>query len=39
MATGRLSLYASLKRRTHFELLPSLAKAVQDIEADVEKKA
>lgn len=36
MATGGLSPYASLKRLTHSELLPNLAKAVKDIEVDVE---
>jgi len=36
MATGGLSPYVSLKRLTHSELLPNLAKAVQDIEVDVE---
>jgi len=36
MATGGLSPYASLKRLAHSELLPNLAKAVQDIEVDVE---
>jgi flagellar protein FlaJ len=36
MATGGLSPYASLRRLTHSELLPNLAKAVQDIEVDVE---
>lgn len=36
MATGGLSPYASLRRLTHSELLPNLAKAVRDIEVDVE---
>ena len=36
MATGGLSPYASLKRLTRSELLPNLAKAVKDIEVDVE---
>ena len=36
MATGGLSPYASLRKLTHSELLPNLAKAVRDIEVDVE---
>ena len=36
MATGGLSPYASLRKLTHSELLPNLAKAVEDIEVDVE---
>ncbi len=36
MATGGLSPYNSLKRLTHSELLPNLAKAVKDIEVDIE---
>jgi flagellar protein FlaJ len=36
MATGGLSPYASLRRLTHSELLPNLARAVRDIEVDVE---
>ncbi len=36
MATGGLSPYNSLKRLSHSELLPNLAKAVKDIEVDIE---
>jgi flagellar protein FlaJ len=36
MATGGLSPYASMRRLAHSELLPNLAKAVQDIKVDVE---
>ncbi|HEY9753688.1 MAG TPA: type II secretion system F family protein [Oculatellaceae cyanobacterium] len=36
MATGGLSPYDSLRRLTHSELMPNLAKAVKDIEVDVE---
>ncbi len=36
MATGGLSPYDSLRRLTHSELMPNLAKAVRDIEVDVE---
>ena len=36
MATGGLSPYDSLRRLTKSELMPNLAKAVRDIEVDVE---
>lgn len=36
MATGGLSPYDSLKRLSHSELMPNLAKSVRDIEVDVE---
>jgi len=36
MATGGLSPYDSLRRLTESELMPNLAKAVRDIEVDVE---
>ena len=36
MATGGLSPYDSLRRLTNSELMPNLAKAVKDIEVDVE---
>lgn len=36
MATGGLSPYDSLRRLTNSELMPNLAKAVRDIEVDVE---
>jgi archaeal flagellar protein FlaJ len=36
MATGGLSPYDSLKRLSHSELMPNLAKSVRDIEIDVE---
>ena len=36
MATGGLSPYDSLRRLTHSELMPNLAKSVKDIEVDVE---
>jgi flagellar protein FlaJ len=36
MATGGLSPYDSLRRLSHSELMPNLAKAVRDIEVDVE---
>jgi len=36
MATGGLSPYDSLKKLSHSELMPNLAKAVRDIEIEVE---
>ena len=36
MATGGLSPYDSLRRLSHSELMPNLAKSVRDIEVDVE---
>ncbi len=36
MATGGLSPYDSLKKLSHSELMPNLAKAVRDIQVDVE---
>ena len=36
MATGGLSPYDSLKKLSHSELMPNLAKAVRDIEVEVE---
>jgi len=36
MATGGLSPYDSLRRLSHSELMPNLAKSVRDIEIDVE---
>lgn len=38
MATGGLSPYDSLKKLSHSELMPNLAKTVRDIEIDVEVK-